>query len=56
MVYLQRVINKNFFEYSTIKKQNIVENQSLSKNIIYSEYMKYFDPYKFSENIIGFGH
>jgi len=52
LVYLQRVLKKNFFENSKIKKQNIIDNQSLSKNIIYSEYIKYFDPYKFSENII----
>jgi hypothetical protein len=52
LVYLQRVLKKNFFENSKIKKQNIIENQGLSKNIIYSEYMKYFDPYNFSEHII----
>ncbi len=52
LIYLQQVIKNNFVNDSKYNKQIIIENQSMTKNIIYSEYLKYFDLYNLKEDII----
>jgi len=52
LIYLQQVIKKNFVNESKYNKQLIIENQNLSKNIIFSEYLEYFSLYGLKENII----
>ena len=45
LIYLQQVLKKNFVENSKYNKQHIIENQSLPKNVISSEYHEYFKLY-----------
>ena len=52
LIYLQQVLKKNFVENSKYNKQHIIENQSLPKNVISSEYHEYFKLYNIKENII----
>ena len=52
LIYLQQVIKNNFVNESKYNKQLIIENQALSKNIIFSEYLEYFNLYDLKENII----
>ena len=52
LIYLQQVIKNNFVNESKYNKQLIIENQALSKNIIFSEYLEYFNLYDLRENII----
>ncbi len=52
LIYLQQVLKNNFVNDSKYNKQLIVDNQNLSKNIIFSEYLDYFKLYNFEENII----
>ena len=52
LIYLQQVIKNNFVNESRYNKQLIIENQSLKKNIILSEYLDYFKLYNLKENII----
>ena len=52
LIYLQQVIKNNFVNDSKYNKQTIIENQSMSKNIIYSEYLEYFNLYNLKEDII----
>ncbi len=52
LIYLQQVLKKNFVNDSKYNKQSIVDNQNLYKNIIFSEYINYFNLYNFDENII----
>ena len=52
LIYLQQVLKKNFVENSKYNKQHIIENQSLPKNVISSEYHEYFKLYNIEENII----
>ena len=52
LIYLQQVIKNNFINESKYNKQLIIENQALSKNIIFSEYLEYFNLYDLRENII----
>ena len=52
LIYLQQVIKNNFVNESKYNKQLIIENQDLPKNIIFSEYLEYFNLYEFKENII----
>lgn len=52
LVYLQQVLKKNFVNDSKYNKQIIIENINLSKNIIFSEYLEYFNLYNFKENVI----
>ena len=52
LIYLQQVLKKNFVENSKYNKQHIIENQSLPKNVISSEYHEYFNLYNIKENII----
>jgi len=52
LIYLQQVLKKNFVDNSKYNKQHIIENQSLPKNVISSEYHEYFKLYNIKENII----
>ena len=52
LIYLQQVLKKNFVENFKYNKQHIIENQSLPKNVISSEYHEYFKLYNIKENII----
>ena len=52
LVYLQQTIKKFFYNDLKFDKQKIIENQSLIKNIISSEYLEHFNIYNLNENII----
>ena len=52
LVYLQQVLKKNFVNNAKFNKQHIIENQSLPKNLVFSEYLEYFKPYNIFEDII----
>ena len=52
LVYLQRIIQKNFYKDSKIDIQKIKETIDISKNIISSEYLKYFKIYNINQNVI----
>lgn len=52
LIYLQQVLKKNFINDSKYQKQAIIDQQSLSKNLIFKEYLDYFALYDFSEKII----
>ena len=52
LIYLQQVLKKNFVNESKYDKQKIIDYQNLSKNIIFEEYLEYFNLYNFKENII----
>ena len=52
LVYLQQVIQKNFYQDSKLDKQKIIENQNFSKNTISSEYLEHLNIYDISEKII----
>ena len=45
-------VKKLFVDNSKYNKQHIIENQSLPKNVISSEYHEYFKLYNIKENII----
>ncbi|MDC0586067.1 sulfotransferase [Candidatus Pelagibacter sp.] len=52
LVYLQQVLKKNFYNDLKFDKQKIIDNQSLPKNIIFTEYLEHFSIYNLNENII----
>ena len=52
LIYLQQVLKKNFVNESKYEKQKIIDYQNLSKNIIFQEYLNYFNLYSIKENII----
>ena len=52
LIYLQQVLKKNFVNESKYDKQKIIEYQNLNKNIIFDEYLEYFNLYNFKEKII----
>ena len=52
LVYLQRVIQNNFFNDSQFDKQKIKQTKDISKNIISSQYLEYFNIYNIDQNII----
>ena len=52
LIYLQQVLKKNFVNDSKYEKQRIIDFQNLAKNIIFEEYLNYFNLYKFKEKII----
>ena len=52
LIYLQQVLKRHFINDSKYQKQAIIDQQSLSKNIIFKEYLDYFTLYNFSEKII----
>ena len=52
LIYLQQVLKHNFINELKYNRQAIIENQYLQKNIIFSEYLNYFNLYNFEENII----
>ena len=52
LIYLQQVVKKNFVNESKYDKQKIIEYQNLNKNIIFDEYLEYFNLYNFKEKII----
>ncbi len=52
LVYLQRVIQKNFYDDSKLSKQKIKQTRDISKNIISSEYLEYFNIYNINQKII----
>ena len=52
LIYLQQVLKKNFVNDSKYQKQIIIDHQSLSKNVIFKEYIEHFNLYNFKENII----
>ena len=52
LIYLQQVLKKNFVNDSKYEKQRIIDFQNLSKNIIFEEYLNYFNLYNFKEKII----
>ena len=52
LVYLQQVLQKNFYKDQKLDKQKIIENVSYPKNIILSEYLNHFNVYNINNNII----
>ena len=52
LVYLQRVIQKNFYHDSKLDKQKIKQTKDISKNIISSEYLEHFNIYNINQNVI----
>jgi len=52
LVYLQRVVQKNFYNDSKLDKQKIRQTKDISKNIISSEYLEYFNIYNINQNVI----
>jgi tetratricopeptide (TPR) repeat protein len=52
LIYLQKVLKKNFVNDSKYQKQIIIDHQNLSKNVIFKEYIEHFNLYNFNENII----
>ncbi len=52
LIYLQQVLKKNFVNDTKYEKQRIIDFQNLSKNIIFQEYLNYFNLYNFKEKII----
>jgi tetratricopeptide (TPR) repeat protein len=52
LIYLQQVLKKNFVNDSRYQKQIIIDHQSLTKNIVFEEYLDYFKIYNFKEKII----
>ena len=52
LIYLQQVLKKNFVNDSKYQKQKIIDHQNLTKNIIFKEYIDYFNLYNFKENIV----
>ena len=52
LVYLQQVLQKNFYKDQKLDKQKIIENASYPKNIISSEYLNHFNVYNINNNII----
>ena len=53
LVYLQRVIQKNFYHDSKLDKQKIKQTKDISKNIISSEYLEHFNIYNINQNVIS---
>ena len=49
---MQQVLKKNFYNDLKFDKQKIIDNQSLPKNIIFTEYLEHFSIYNLNENII----
>ena len=52
LVYLQRVIQKNFYHDSKLDKQRIKQIKDVSKNIISTEYLEHFNIYNINQNVI----
>ena len=52
LIYLQRVIQKNFYHDTKLDKQKIKQTLEISKNIISSEYLDYFNIYNVEKNVI----
>jgi len=52
LIYLQQVLKKNFINDSKYNFQKILENQNSKKNIIFSEYLEYFNLYDLKESVI----
>ena len=52
LVYLQNIIEHNFFEELNLNKQKILEEGLKQENIIEEEYFKFLDLHKFNAKII----
>ncbi len=52
LVYLEQILEKNFYEDLNFNKFKIIENQNYSKNIISSEYLDYLNIYNIEEKIL----
>ena len=52
LLYLEKIINKNFFGSNKIDKQKIIDLQNSSSGKIIKEYLQFFEIYNIKENTI----